>query len=114
MDSLSNITQEVFTRYFNTLFNIGYSKDSNLNKLLLLSILEEILDSELSYFVTEQDYKSIINAIYCIMGNSCLIDLPNYETFDSLIHKPKYTYYVRVSQDNIVRVTQDDIIRIHT
>ena len=112
MDNITAISSEAFERYFNTLLKLGYKSYSDVDKLLVLSIIEDILSGELSFFVTEEDYRSITNAIYCIMGNNCLIDLPSYDTWDSAIHENKNRGYYRLTEGDILRITEDSIFRI--
>ena len=112
MDNITAISSEAFERYFNTLSKLGYKSYSDVNKLLVLSIIEDILSGELSFFVTEEDYRSITNAIYCIMGNNCLIDLPSYDTWDSAIHENKNRGSYRLTEGDVLRITEDSIFRI--
>ena len=112
MDNITAISSEAFERYFNTLSKLGYKNYSDVDKLLVLSIIEDILSGELSFFVTEEDYRSITNAIYCIMGNNCLIDLPSYDTWDSAIHENKNRGSYRLTEGDILRITEDSIFRI--
>ena len=112
MDNITAISSEAFERYFNTLSKLGYKSYSDVDKLLVLSIIEDILSGELSFFVTEGDYRSITNAIYCIMGNNCLIDLPSYDTWDSAIHENKNRGSYRLTEGDILRITEDSIFRI--
>ena len=112
MDNITAISSEAFERYFNTLSKLGYKSYSDVDKLIILSIIEDILSGELSFFVTEEDYRSITNAIYCIMGNNCLIDLPSYDTWDSAIHENKNRGSYRLTEGDILRITEDSIFRI--
>lgn len=112
MDNITAISSEAFERYFNTLSKLGYKSYSDVDKLLVLSIIENILSGELSFFVTEEDYRSITNAIYCIMGNNCLIDLPSYDTWDSAIHENKNRGSYRLTEGDVLRITEDSIFRI--
>lgn len=115
MDNITTISSEAFERYFNTLSKLGYKSYSNVDKLLVLSVIEDILSGELSFFVTEEDYRSITNALYCIIGNNCLIDLPTYTTWDSLIHdNTSYWYNIkyRITEDSILRNTEDSTFRV--
>ena len=112
MDNITAISSEAFERYFNTLSKLGYKSYSNVDKLLVLSVIEDILSGELSFFVTEEDYRSITNALYCIIGNNCLIDLPSYDTWDSIIHENKNSVSYRLTEENIVRISENDIFRI--
>ena len=112
MDNITAISSEAFERYFNTLSKLGYKSYSDVDKLLVLSIIEDILSGELSFFVTEEDYRSITNAIYCIMGNNCLIDLPSYDSWDSIIHENKNSVTYRLTEGDILRISEDSIFRI--
>ena len=112
MDNITAISSEAFERYFNTLSKLGYKSYSDVDKLLVLSIIEDILSGELSFFVTEEDYRSITNAVYCIIGNNCLIDLPSYDTWDSAIHENKNRGSYRLTEGDILRITEDSIFRI--
>lgn len=115
MDNVTNIANEALRRYFNALSKLGYKDYDDVSKLLVLLFIEELLTSEFSFYVTEDDYKSITNALYCIMGNNCLIDLPSYTTWDSLFHNnPSYLDSIRyrITEDSIIRNTEDFAFRI--
>ena len=112
MDNITALTSEAFARYFNSLSKLGYKSYSDVNKLLVLSVIEDILSGELFLFVTEDDYRSITNALYCIMGNTCLIDLPNYDTLDSIIHKYKNNTSYRITEEDVLRISENNIFRI--
>lgn len=70
--------------YFNTLAQFGYKKQLDVDKLLILLFIEELLTEEMRFFVTEEDYRSIDNALNCLYGSSCLIPYPQYINDDSL------------------------------
>lgn len=115
MDNMTKISSTALERYFHTLSVFGYKSYDDVGKLIVLLFLEEILDSELGEFVTEEDYRTIINVLYCLMGNSCLIDIPSYSTWDSLYHNnPNYLQYVRyrISEDNTLRADENGELRI--
>lgn len=115
MNNVTNIANETLRRYFNSLSKLGYKNYSDVAKLLVLLFIEELLTSEFSFYVTEKDYRSIVNALYCIMGNNCLINLPSYTTWDSLFHdNPNYLEYIRyrITEDSTLRGTEDSNFRI--
>lgn len=115
MDNVTNIANEALRRYFNALSKLGYKDYGDVAKLLVLLFIEELLTSEFSFYVTEEDYRSITNALYCIMGNNCLIDLPSYTTYDSLFHdNPNYLEYIRyrITEDSTIRNTEDFDFRV--
>lgn len=109
---ITNITKQTIDKYFKVLSNVGYTDNCTLNKVLTLVFIEELLTSNFSYYITECDYKSITNVLYCILGKSCMFELPSYETFDSLIHKDITNIKYRFSEDNIIRKAEESNIRI--
>lgn len=112
MDNITTISSEAFARYFNALSLLGYKSYSDVDKLLVLSVIEDILSGELSFFVTEEDYRSITNALYCIMGDNCLISLPSYDTWDSTIHKNLTNVIHRITEGSTLRIAEGSDFRI--
>ena len=112
MDKMLEISEEAITRYFTTLSQFGYKSYSDVDKLMVLVFMEEMLAGELSYFVTEEDYRYIINALYCLAGSTCMIDFPMFESYDSLVHVTKAGYIPRITEDSILRSTQEDEFRV--
>ena len=114
MDSISKMSNEALSRYFNTLSTLGYKGDQSVFKLLVILFIEELLTGEFSQFVTEDDYRDITKAIYCIIGNSCLVDFPSYTTWDSLFHfdyNQLYHKRYRITEDSVLRKTEDSLFR---
>jgi hypothetical protein len=107
MFNISESLSKACDRYFNSLAAVGYVKDSEVNKLLVVSIIEELLTGELSYFITEEDYRSLTNVLYCILGDSCLLSLPNYDTWDDIMRTISTKSSYRISEDSIIRVAND-------
>lgn len=78
MDAISNLVYTAVTRYFNSLANTGYQRQSNVNKLLALIAIQEVLSNDFRGIVTEEDYEEIGKALYCLYGSNCLIPYPDY------------------------------------
>lgn len=114
MDNISDIVSKAYERYFSTLSKTGYVAYSEVSKLLYLTLTEELLTGYMSKYITEKDYNSIVNTIYCVLGNTCMANLPNYNTWDSLNHENKninsLTY--RVTEDTILRNRESNGLRI--
>lgn len=72
---------ESINNYFNNLKNVGYRKQSDVNKLFLYTTIQELLDNDFRGYITEDDYKSINNALYCLYGSNCLIPFPEYHNY---------------------------------
>ena len=82
-----------------------------MNKLLALLTLDDLLNA-FSEYIDENDLRSIVNAIYCLSGTTCLIDFPSYINDDTLFHQTKVNYIARITEDNILRVDETNMIRI--
>lgn len=90
MKELTEISEEAVQRYFNTLAQFGYKNYSDVYKLITLLFIEEFLSSDsFSEFITEEDYRHIISALYCILGSTCLIEFPEFINYDTIFHKKK-------------------------
>lgn len=111
MDDLTNITFESLSKYISSLTNLGYVRDSSLERLLVLTLLEETLTSELAFLVTERDYLDIQKAYECIAGRDCLISFPSYPVYDSLLHSSTLQLNLRLTETNSLRATQTDNLR---
>ena len=75
---MDNLTYEALSKYFTHLSNVGYFKQSDVDKLIVLTFIQELLDRDFRGLVTEDDYNYIVRAMYCLYGSSCLIPYPDY------------------------------------
>ena len=79
--------------YFKGISANGYMHPSVVNKLLFYSIVEEIVNGPYSTLITDKDYRTIIDSLYCIYGSSCIFEFP--DRLDMLkqveqVYYPKY------------------------
>lgn len=51
---------------------------SNVRKLLVFIIIQEIVDEDCFGILNEEDYAAINKALYCLYGSTCLIKYPDY------------------------------------
>lgn len=109
---ITNITLDSIIKYFNIVSKVGYKSYEDVYKVIILLFIEELLTSDFSYFINEEDYKTICNSINCLLGSSCLINMPLYITQDSLIHEKKFDLITRITEDYLIRITEDNNIRI--
>lgn len=86
MDEMTNISYDAIVRYFTSLAQFGYRSYGDVNKLLALLTLDDLLNV-FSEYIDENDLRSIVNAIYCLSGTTCLIDFPSYINDDTLFHQ---------------------------
>ncbi len=111
MDEITNLSYNAIVKYFTSLAQFGYRSYDDVNKLIALISLNDMLDV-FSDYINEESFKSIINAIYCLSGTTCLIDFPSYINNDTLKHQTKINYIARLAQDNILRISESNIIRV--
>lgn len=115
MDKLTNIASTAVNRYFKTLSTFGYKSYTDVNKLIVLIFIEELLNSsEFSFYISEEDYKIITNSLYCLYGSDCMIDFPEYNVEDELIHQISYRPVFRLSEESSMRFTEDNNTRIYS
>lgn len=107
------ITNDVFNavnKYFHTLSNLGYKKDTDVNNLVIYLFIEELICGPMSLFITEKDYNTIDKALYCLYGTSCMIPYPDYKKAYLDVIKSAPDQY-RISEDEILRIAETDNIR---
>lgn len=75
MEFLDEVS-EALNRYFSILSHTGYKSYSEVNKLLVLSFIEEIICGPMSEFITEDDHRIISSSMICLYG-SCMIPFPS-------------------------------------
>lgn len=111
MDEITNISYEAMIRYFNTLSVFGYKSYHEVDKLIVLLFLEETLQNEFSYFLTEIDIKIIEKVLYNIYGATCLIPIPKVLSSVQMSGK-KDVFVPRLNQDSLIKALLDDNISI--
>lgn len=111
MDEITKLSADAIQRYFTTLSQFGYKGQKDIDKLIVLLFIEELLTFDFAEFVTDKDYKIIMNALYCLYGSTCLIDYPAIYNVDSLAYT-KAIYTPRFSEDSNIRYTQDSKLRV--
>lgn len=97
---LRNTSFEALMNYFACLEHFGYKSYNEVDKLIVLLCIEEILNGEMSYFMTASDYEELNNALYCLYG-TCMIPYPTYLESMSDINKKVDSY--RITETGILR-----------
>ena len=107
------LTNEVYNsvnKYFSVLSHMGYKPDKEVDNLLIFTFIEEMLYGPLSQYITDKDYKSITNAVYCLYG-SCMIPYPEYKrSFDSAVNRTLDEY--RITETGLLRSTESSKLRV--
>lgn len=112
MVNIEKISQEGLNRYFNTLKVFGYKSYGQVDKLLILLLIEELLNSTYKFFITEEHYKIIDKALYCLFGTTCLIPYPEFINEDTIFLDTYYINKLRFMEDNSIRLMEDNTFRI--
>lgn len=112
MEKVTKVTEEAIRRYFDSLFKFGYKKYADVERLLVLTYIDELLEYDLFGFMTEEDYNIIMRALGCLVGSTCIIDFPSYATYNSLIRKQTMEINPRVDETGIFRVCEASLMRV--
>lgn len=112
MSNITNLTYDSLNEYFNKLKHTGYLNISDTNKLLILTFIEELLFNNLSYFIDNEDYSIIINALNKLYGSNCIIGLPDYNIYNHLMHDLNIQDSFRSLEIGIPRFSEAKNIRI--
>lgn len=99
-----DLTKEVYTtvnRYFTKLSQVGYVPDSEINKILILFIIDDIISR---FTLTENEFRQINGALTCLFGTSCLIPYPDYIIEHKVLNKqPKRILQLKITETNTFR-----------
>lgn len=107
---LTNDVYNSLNSYFSVLTHTGYKTYAEVDKLIVYCFLEELLSGPLSYYVTEEDYNTIMNSIECLYG-TCLMPYPDYKKgIDETVTNMLEQY--RVTEDGMFRITENSELRV--
>lgn len=107
MEVLTDMGYESLTRYFDVLRKTGYKGYNEVYRLLALLGIQELPDM-IPGAMTEDDLRSIMRAVNCLSGTTCLIGFPACAGNNSLIHKNNVNYLTRISQSGLTRISDTD------
>lgn len=105
MEDLNNITFDALERYYTVLENLGYTTESDTNKLLLLQFLQGFLQ-EFIYYITEEDYNTIEKIVQCLTQTSCLIPYREYQLLSIPLTNYINNVPIKITQDNVINVNE--------
>lgn len=108
MDNLAYIS---ITNYFNALAKSGYKSYKEVYNLLVLLFINELLQSSLSLYINEDDYRTIDNILNCLYGNSCIIPYPQFIANTSLVQALN-TDTTRITENDVIRFTEDEQFKL--
>lgn len=94
MDNVKKDLYEVYTRYFNILSNYGYIDEIQTNKVLVYTLIEELINGPYNTLITDKDYRVITDALYCLFGSSCLFEYTDKSKYIAETVRAYYPQYV--------------------
>ena len=109
--SLNDSLMEGFVKYYNTLSKIGYINRTSVNKLIIGSWINKVLNSEYGIVVTNEQY-NLLSKLYLCVTDSCLVPYSKYCTDVTINKLPTYTYFRVTEINSHNRITEDDDLRI--
>ena len=110
MQTFNNELLESLGTYFSALSRLGYMSYFEVDKLIAVLFMGEILDGLFDVLVSEEDFKSITNAINCLHGCSCILPYPNMSRGES-IKSPSSLLSPRITEQCVLRSTEFDDLR---
>ena len=99
-------------KYFEVLKSTGYYNYKDVKKLIVLDFIRELLSDNYNLYITEEDYASITNLLYCLFGSTCLIPYPVFIKNLPIIGNNYNGKQLRITEDEILRNTEDTYFRI--
>lgn len=76
MDAIDKILYNLLTKYFKLLSFTGYKRYDMVYKYLVIDFIYDMLNSELSYHITNEDKDIMQNLLYQFYGSTCEVSLP--------------------------------------
>ena len=112
MNNLTELTYDSINKYFKKLTYTGYLNTSDTNKILILSFIEELMSDKFSYFIDEEDYGILLNALDKLYGSNCIIGMPSYDIYNSISSNYSTPDSLRSIEIGNSRFSENNIIRI--
>lgn len=114
---MDDILYNALYKYFNALSSTGYVSYKDVDKILLLAIIQEYIYSDFRGYITEDDYRELEKFLYRIFGTSCLVPYPSYCN-DYTMNKlhlgdiSELSHRVGVNKDNIKEIQDTRVVKV--
>ena len=112
---------QTIDNYYNILEQTGYYNYSSVCKILVLSFIDDLLNTEFNSFISEDDYKLIADILNCFNSSDCLIPYSEFIEYNNTVKgsvdeeesSPVLSSYSnRITEDYNLRIAQDSSFRI--
>ena len=64
---------DILENYFNILSQTGYYNYNSVYKILVFLFIDDLLNTEMNVYITEEDYNLIADILECLYSFECLI-----------------------------------------
>ena len=105
MRPFDNILKQSLDKYIQVLENVGYVKESDPSKLVVLGFIEEYLEEYWDY-ITEKDYNTISKIVSCFADSTCLIPYNEFKQLSIPLTNYIYNIPIRTSENTQIRNTE--------
>lgn len=78
MDRLIDVVERALKRYYNALAVFGYKDNCSVEKLIVLTYIDDFINGDAAKYITEEDKRVIANSLYCMFGTICLMPFPDH------------------------------------
>lgn len=103
---------DILENYFNILSQTGYYKYPSVYKILVFLFIDDILNTEMNTFITEDDYKLMVDILECLYGSECLIPYPEFKELTTTLSTILGSSSIyRITNDYSTRITEDSFFR---
>lgn len=116
---MDDVLYESLSRYFKVLSHLGYRRYDDVYKLIFLAAVEEFVYHDFYGQITEDDYRKIERALYCVLGSTCLIPYPafckNKKTMDklSLGTVTQLVNRIKAAEKNIEDIKKTKVVKVN-
>lgn len=114
MDEIRDILLQGYKRYFAHLSQFGTTNKTSQNSLLITLYIYQMLSGPLSVHITNEDFNTIERLLYCLNGESCLIDYYKFKANQTMFdwdHDEDPTKILELSGD--IRIAKSGDVRFH-
>jgi hypothetical protein len=81
---MDELVYDSLNHYFTALGSLGYYKQKDVEKLLVLTFIRNFAFNDFRGAITKEDYHELERALYCLFGTNCLIPYPDYSKMGKL------------------------------
>lgn len=106
------ITLKALKNYYQTLRKTGYVPKSDVYALMVLSFITDLCSQEYAWYISQEDYKYLINLLQCLGKQYCLVPFD----WESIKTDPVNNYLenipIKITEDEVIRLGQEIVLKL--